>query len=517
MIRIKRLRVVRTVVVAIRRAEPNEERVKTPTTNHAAPPAVVWFRRDLRLRDNPALNAACLSGAPLLFLFVLDDETPGVRPLGGAARWWLHHSLAALSADLAARGARLLLRQGRGADVVAGLIAEAGARALYMNDRFEPLLRAEDDRTAESLVAAGAAVHRFNASLLIDPALPRTGAGAPFKVFTPYWRAAAQHLAPPPPLAAPDRVTPGPDCASDALEDWRLLPRSPDWAGGLRETWRPGEAGAWQRLDAFVGGALARYATGRNHPGAELTSRLSGHLRHGEISPWAVWRAIETTHEAGGADAGNAAKFKAELGWREFAHHLLAQNPDLAQEHWRPAFDRFPWRSDPAALSAWSKGMTGYPIVDAGMRQLWRTGWMHNRVRMITASFLVKHLMIDWREGEAWFWDTLVDADPAVNAASWQWVAGSGADAAPFFRIFNPVTQAETYDADGAYVRRYVPELAGLAGAAIHQPWEALPLDLAQAGVTLGKTYPSPMVGHAEARGRALKAFQTLQTTIGET
>lgn len=337
----------------------------------------------------------------------------------------------------------------------------------------------------------------------------RNRQGRPFRVFTPFWKHLQTLDPPPPPQPAPSRI-PSPEVwpASDALDDWGLRPTRPDWAGGLRETWTPGEAAAQQRLATFLdSGQAARYDAERNTLGTDATSRLSPHLRFGEIGPRTIWHAVrDRPHDPG------AAAFLREVGWREFCHHLLHQAPDMADRPLQAAFEHFPWRDDPDGLAAWQAGRTGYPVVDAGLRQLWATGWMHNRARMIVASFLVKHLLIDWRAGERWFWDTLVDACPANNPASWQWVAGCGADAAPYFRIFNPVLQGRKFDPDGGYVRHWLPELAELPTAVLHQPWTAAASDLRTAGIKLGKSYPEPVIDHATARQRALSALEYIKT-----
>jgi deoxyribodipyrimidine photo-lyase len=469
-------------------------------------PALVWFRDDLRLADNPALTAA--AGRPVLALYLLDEASPGIRPLGGASRWWLHHAVRELDHALRNLGAPLVLRRGRAADVVPRLAAEIGAGLVAWNRRYGPGEAAADAAVERGLAAAGVEVSAHDGNVLARPGEVVTGGGTPFKVFTPFWRAlSARPMRAP--LPAPARLDSAPAVASDVLDDWALLPKTPDWAGGLRETWRPGERAARARLAAFLDEDLPGYAEGRDRPGRAATSRLSPHLRFGELSPASVLAAAEGARRPG-LDA-DLERFRAEVGWREFSYHLLAATPDLATKPLAPAFARFPWRRDEAALEAWRRGRTGYPIVDAGMRQLWRTGVMHNRVRMVAASFLVKHLLVDWREGEAWFWDTLVDADPANNPASWQWVAGSGADAAPFVRVFNPVLQGQRFDPDGAYVRRWVPELARLPAAVIHAPCRAGGLALAEAGVKLGETYPAPIVEHHAARRRALAAYQRLR------
>ncbi|MFC3069658.1 cryptochrome/photolyase family protein [Phenylobacterium soli] len=471
---------------------------------------LVWFRRDLRLADNPALAQAIATGEPILPLYVLDDEDAGCWAPGAASRWWLHGSLTALDADLKARsgGRGLALRRGSAERVVGDLARTAGVSAVLWNRCYEPWAVARDARLMMSLRQSGIAAISFNGSLLTEPGHFLNRQGEPYRVFTPFWRALRAQAEPVGASRPPERI----DIAgapSERLADWDLLPTRPDWAGGLRETWTPGEAGARARLKAFLAGAVFEYGDMRNRPDRSGTSRLSPHLHFGEISPWAVWRAVTTAGMARTGEPFSAGvdTFLSELAWREFSAHLLFHFPDLPTKALKPEYDRVGWRHDRAGLEAWRRGRTGYPIVDAGMRELWATGWMHNRVRMIVASLLIKDLLIDWREGEAWFWDTLVDADLANNAASWQWVAGSGADASPWFRIFNPVTQGETFDPDGDYVRRWIPELAKLPTRAIHAPWTAGAADLAAAGVRLGDTYPRPIVDHAEARRRTLDAY----------
>ncbi len=474
-------------------------------------PAIVWFRNDLRLADHPALAAAVAAGRPVLPVYILDEVTPGGWAAGAASRWWLHHSLVALSAALESLGSRLVLRRGAAADCLAGLAQDVGAAALYWNRHYEPwdaTLEAElERRLGDRLELAPQP-----GNLLFAPGAIRTGAGKPFQVFTPFWKACLAAPEPATPLAAPDRLGPLPaSVASSRLGDWAMLPVRPDWAGGLRERWQPGEAGAWTRLAGFLDGAVNRYREQRDRPDIAGTSGLSPHLHHGEISPRQVWHAVRQRVAGGGASEGDAAAFLRELGWREFSMHLLQHFPQLPESPLRAEFARFPWHRDPELLAAWQRGQTGYPIVDAGMRELWHTGWMHNRVRMIVASMLVKDFLIDWQHGEAWFWDTLVDADLAANAASWQWVAGCGADAAPYFRIFNPVLQGRKFDPEGEYVRRWVPELARLPAAAIHAPWQASAGVLAAGGVRLGADYPEPVVDHGAARARALAAYADLR------
>ena len=476
-------------------------------------PVIVWFRQDLRLADNPALAEAVACGRPVLPVYLLDDAAPVDELPGGAARWWLHQSLAALAADLTARGAPLLLRRGDAGALLRDLVTETGATAVHWNRCYEPGAIARDRGLKEELRESGIAARSFNAALLCEPWQAATGAGGPYKAFTPYWKAVRADLLPSAPVAAPESIagmaTPP---AGDSLDDWALLPTAPDWAGGLRNAWTPGEAGARQCLGDFLDDRLAAYADGRDRPDRAVTSRLSPHLHWGEIGPRQVWHALAHRRDAAGAGVGASAdKFLSEIGWREFAHHLLFHFPDLPKANWKRDFDDFAWRDDAAGLAAWRRGRTGYPLVDAGMRELWSTGWMHNRVRMVAASFLVKHLLVDWRAGAAWFWDTLVDADLANNAAGWQWVAGSGADAAPFFRIFNPVTQGEKFDPEAVYIRRWVPELAALPDRYVHQPWDAPDDVCAAAGFVRGESYPAPIVDHKLARTRALETWQAIR------
>ena len=474
-------------------------------------PVIVWFRQDLRLSDNPALTAAAATGRPVIPLYILDRESAGPWAPGGASRWWLHHSLESLARSLAERGLRLVLRQGAAGPVIEQLIAETGARGVYWNRCYEPWAVRRDGAIEAALNAVGVAVRNFNAALLFEPGTVLSGSGAPYRVFTPFWRACLAADPPAPPLPEPafgDAAASGRPVRSEPLDSWGLLPTAPDWAGGLRAAWQPGEATAQRLLQAFLANGLHGYAAERDRPDLASVSHLSPHLHFGEIGPRRIWHAVHACSALGDGPADDGPrKFLAEIGWREFCYNLLADFPDLPDEPLQPRFAGFPWADNPAALRAWQRGRTGYPFVDAGMRQLWQTGWMHNRLRMVTASFLVKHLLIPWQAGAAWFWDTLVDADLANNSANWQWVAGCGADAAPYFRIFNPVTQGRKFDPGGDYVRRFVPELAGLPDRWIHRPWDAPPDALGAAGVRLGETYPRPIVGHAEARRKALDAF----------
>jgi deoxyribodipyrimidine photo-lyase len=479
----------------------------------ASPPIIVWFRRDLRLADHPALCSAALGGGGVVPVYVLDDETPGAYAIGGASRWWLAQSLRALGLDLEAKGSRLILKRGRADSVLLDLAKAAGARGIYFTRGYEPFHVRLENTFKAACDRAGLELRRFPGHLLVEPELLRTKSDEPYRVFTPFYRACLarsdrwrESLATPEMIPAPEAWPP-----SDRVEDFGLEPHTPDWASGLRAAWVPGEQGARDRLAAFEDLALDRYGQARDKPHGETTSLLSPHLAFGEISPVQVWDSVSRVIGEGGTPVFSE-PFLRQIVWREFSYHLLFQFPDLPEKAFKPEFERFPAIKDKARLQAWQKGKTGYPIVDAGMRQLWQTGWMHNRVRLIVASFLIKHLLISWREGQAWFWDTLCDADLANNAASWQWVAGSGADAAPYFRIFNPVLQGEKFDPDGDYVRRFVPELAKLPASVVHRPWEADAATLKSAGVTLGVSYPMPVVDHAEARARALLAYETIKT-----
>ena len=462
----------------------------------------------MRLADHRALTAAIATGRPLILVYVHDEETAGPWRAGGACRWWLAKSLEALSRDIERRGGRLLLRRGRAVNVIAELTGRTNAEAVYVTRRYEPWAVEEEKSLLAEAQAQGFAVKRYGGHLLREPEELRTKSGEPYKVYTPFWRAFAFGFTPAkalsPPKAIPNFAAALP---SDTLDDWGLLPSRPDWAAGLRAEWTPGEAGAKRRLKAFLDTALAPYAEARDRPDRHGTSRLSPHLAFGEISPAAIWRAAtDAAAETPGIDRSRETFLK-EMVWREFSYGLLVHWPDLPNAPFRKDFAAFPWRESSMHLRAWQRGETGYPIVDAGMRELWATGYMHNRVRMIAASFLVKHLLIPWQSGAKWFFDTLVDADLANNSASWQWIAGSGADAAPYFRIFNPQTQGEKFDSDGVYVRRWVPELSKLSADHIHAPWTASADVLARAGVVLGKTYPAPIVDHAAARARALAAY----------
>ncbi len=445
-------------------------------------------------------------GQAVLPVYVLDDAAAGPWATGGAARWWLHHSLAALGESLAALGAPLLLLRGSAEALIPRLAAEAGAATVQAGRLCEPWARRRDAAVARALEAQGRQLVLHTSSLLVEPHRLRSGAGKPYSVYTPFARAVFALGDPPPPIPAPRRLkAPATPPRGEALGDWGLLPR-PDWAAGFPAQWTPGEAAAAARLQDFLAEGLAGYREGRDRPGEDGSSRLSPHLHHGELSPRQVWAAVREARQGPAAEV-----FLKEILWREFSYHLLWHRPEMPEAPLRAEFAALPWRPSRQALRAWQRGMTGYPIVDAGMRQLWQTGWMHNRVRMIAASLLVKHLLQPWQDGEAWFWDTLVDADLANNSASWQWVAGCGADASPFFRIFNPVLQGRKFDPRGEYVRRWVPEIATLPDQHIHSPWDAPADILKQAGISLGQSYPRPLIDHAEGRARALAALRAIR------
>jgi len=474
--------------------------------------SLVWFRLDLRLADNPALRAAIDRGDSIVPVFIHAPEEESPWSPGGASLWWLHQSLKSLDESLRATGSRLIIRRGSTLELLQTLIKETGAKSVLWNRRYEPGVIARDKQVKESLHAVGIKAESFNAALLHEPWTIQNQSGKPFQVFTPFWKHCLTKADPTEPLPAPSKL-PVPlewpkSLSLDALE---LEPRI-NWAEGMRAAWRPGEAAAREQLKRFLTAAFPNYVDDRNRPDLTGTSKLSPHLHLGEISPRQVWHAVRKHAQVKGIKAWRSSQYLTELGWREFSHHLLFHFPHTPTEPLRENFKKFPWRKDQEFLQAWQKGQTGYPIVDAGMRELWATGWMHNRVRMIVASFLVKDLLLSWRDGAAWFWDTLVDADLAQNTLGWQWTAGCGADAAPYFRIFNPVSQGEKFDPNGNYVRKWCPELAKLPNECLHQPWQASGSVLDQAGVKSGHDYPEPIVSHAIAREVALEAFAKLKS-----
>ncbi|MDR4484600.1 MAG: deoxyribodipyrimidine photo-lyase [Nitrospirales bacterium] len=469
-------------------------------------PVVVWFRQDLRIKDNPALLAAHQTGHPIVPLFILDEGNNGEWKLGGASRWWLHESLQRLNKTMKGK---FCFQTGSAEKILKRVIKESGAEAIFWNRCYEPWRIVDDARIQQALQAKGIEVHTFNGSLLFEPQTTLKSDGTPYKVFTSFYKngCLGKGNEPPQPQKAPKDLSLSTH-TGETLNDLNLLPTIP-WHKKLAKHWKPGEIAARARLNVFLKRGLNQYKEGRNYPSRNNTSRLSPHLHFGEISPNEVWHAATKRMGAKGCRK-DVETFLSELGWREFSHSLLFHFPDLPRKNLQKKFNKFPWRKDQKSLKRWQQGQTGYPIVDAGMRELWETGYMHNRVRMIVGSFLVKNLMLHWHLGEDWFWDTLVDADLANNSTGWQWIAGCGADAAPYFRIFNPVTQGKKFDGDGEYVRRFIPELKKLPVKYLHNPWEAPEKVLAGAGVQLGENYPFPIVKLGDSRKRALEAFSEL-------
>jgi deoxyribodipyrimidine photo-lyase len=479
-------------------------------------PVIYWFRQDLRLNDLPGLEAAVKTNKPVIPVYILDSAAAGRWAPGGASRWWLHHSLASLACAIQERGGELLIYAGNAAEILGDLTEKTGAGTVYCSRRYEPWAAAQERKAHDTLEENGRTLKRFPGSLLFEPEQIANQSGQPFKVFTPFWKACRRQPEPRVPRGAPgkgvfaDIPAPRPGGASArSLGGLDLLPTRPDWAAGWEKLWQPGETGARARIEDFTAHGLSQYGEGRDRPALDVTSRLSPHLHFGEVSPRQVWHAARDSDQPG----SQVDKFLSEVGWREFSYHLLHHFPDIPEKAFKAQFEDFPWLGKHEHLSAWQRGLTGYPIVDAGMRQLWQTGYMHNRVRMVVASFLTKHLLLPWQAGEDWFWDTLVDADLASNACSWQWVAGSGADAAPYFRIFNPTAQGEKFDGNGSYVRRWVPELAALPDKYLHAPWAAPEAVLEQADIALGRDYPAPIVDHKAARQAALDAYQEVRKT----
>lgn len=475
--------------------------------------SIWWIRRDLRLDDNPALLRAARS-EEVLPVYIHTASEGGAWPMGAAQRWWFARSLAAHAAQLEALGSRLVILEGEAEKVLVELCRKFEVSEVVWTRRFEPSALAEERRVEGALDAVGTAWSAFHGNHLFDPEEVATKEGKPYQVYTPFARNCRGRGIPSQPKAAP-RALPSVSGApaGHAIATLGLEP-SIDWAEGFRASWMPGERTARTRLDRFAADALSAYPTGRDDPSEDGSSLMSPHLAFGEIGIRRLW------HVAAAATSSpleSTEKFHAELLWREFATHVLYHFPKTDLAPLRPDYARFPWRDDAPGLRAWQRGQTGYPLVDAGMRQLWRTGWMHNRVRMVVASFLVKHLLLPWQEGAKWFWDTLVDADLASNSLGWQWAAGSGADAAPYFRIFNPTSQAEKFDSDAAYIKRWVPELAGLPASAAIAPWDAPPLVLHAGGVRLGDNYPNRIVDHVLARERALKALTAVSRKASPT
>jgi deoxyribodipyrimidine photo-lyase len=469
--------------------------------------ALVWFRQDLRLTDNPAFFEACTNHNIVVPVYILDDEN---SVLGEAQAWWLHHSLKALSDSLSTQlGLMLILRKGNPLDIILDLVKTVGVDAIYWNRCYEPKSIERDKKIKKAIQESGLGVFSFNGNLLNEPWTIHNKNGDFFKVFTPYWKACRQRLSTQPTQLLAHKPTSPINVASDDLHQWNLLPRL-NWAFQFSDYWSPGEVGARQKLDKFISHHLHNYKTNRDFPEKRATSYLSPHLHFGEISPWTILRAVEYAKLDPHCDLAGAEHFLSELGWREFSYYLLYHLPTLPYQNFKSEFDSFPWHNDDSLLKQWQKGMTGYPIVDAGMRELWATGYMHNRIRMIAASFLTKDLFIDWRLGADWFLDTLVDADLANNSASWQWVAGCGADAAPYFRIFNPVLQSQKFDPNADYIRRWVPELSSLTKDVIHAPWESTRASSIYSSID----YPKPIINHSESRAKALSYYRQLKKRI---
>ncbi len=474
--------------------------------------AIVWFRRDLRLSDNPALTAAVKRSETILPVFIWSPNEHGSWAPGGASKWWLHHSLSGLGKAFAEKDCELLILEGPSEKTILELVKKTSADFVVWNRLYEPAAVKRDEKIKKSLKESGIGVESFNGSLLLEPWENMNQSGKPYKVFTPFWKSLVQELKPQKPLRAPGGITQSdkPNIKTRKLSDLSLLPKL-DWDEGFYEYWTPGEEGGAKAVRRFKGDCAKEYSDTRNRPDLQGTSRLSPHLHFGEISPRQIWHKLFGEQKPKPSSKSGVETFLREIGWREFAHHLLFHFPETVSEPLRQEFEEFPWNKKKDFLRAWQKGQTGYPIVDAGMRELWHTGWMHNRVRMIVASFLVKHLLQPWQDGARWFWDTLVDADLANNSLGWQWTAGCGADAAPYFRVFNPILQGEKFDPNGDYVRKWCPELEKLDNSYLHKPWEAPKEALSDAGVELGKTYPEPLVDHQRARRTALEAYDEIK------
>ncbi len=460
-------------------------------------PVILWFRRDLRLSDQAALRAAAERG-PVIPVYVLDEDTPRHRKMGRASLWWLHHSLKSLDENLRQKGSRLILRRGIAANIIADIAHKAGASEIHALHHYEPWWR-NSERALKEGLGENCELVLHDGNYLMPPGSVTTGSGDPYKIYTPFWKALREYMPPTEPVRTPQKIDAPADWpASDALEDWALLPTDPNWATGFAKAWTPGEDGARANVDAFIDKATG-YEDGRNLPSDEHTSRLSPHLHFGEVSPAYIWHRVS-------GQGRDVTTYQKELVWRDYAQNVILRYPEYGGKNARDRFDKMPWRDFRSAavrdeFDAWCKGRTGYPIVDAGMRELWITGWMHNRVRMIAASFLTKHLLIDWREGEKWFWDTLIDADYASNATNWQWVAGTGIDSNMFVRIMAPLSQSEKFNA-GDYIRTWVPELVDLDDPYVHDP---------EAHGCIPDDYPSKLIGHKAARERALQAYQQVK------
>lgn len=470
-------------------------------------PIIIWFRNDLRTSDNAAINKAIEQGAPIIPLFIFDEEIMGEWKYGAAQKYWLHHSLKSLGNDLQQKGANLILRRGNTIANLGDIAIKSGASAIYCLRNYEPWASQLEDFINIHFKGSNVEFKRFSGNLLLEPEKLKNKSGNNFQVFTPFFRALQSSNMVRIPLPAPSKIMGFEEIKieSDDLNSWNLLPQKPNWA--INFTNKIGEKHAQDKFEDFLK-RIDKYSNGRDFPSLNSTSFLSPHLRFGEISPAQIWHKIYEI--SGNAPYGDYQKFLSELGWREFSYHILMQYPEMPNKPIKQQFENFPWENNELALLNWQKGQTGYPIIDAGMRELWQTGYMHNRVRMIVASFLIKHLMLPWQKGEKWFWDCLLDGDLANNAASWQWVAGCGMDAAPYFRIFNPITQGQKFDANGEYVRMWIPELARIPDEFIHFPKDAPIEVLSKAGVVLGRDYPMPIIDHKFARERALAGLKEI-------
>lgn len=467
---------------------------------------ILWFRQDLRLQDNPALRIAAAEGR-VLPLYILDDHNANDWSMGAASRWWLHNSLEKLNAQL---DGKLWVFSGDPIQIIPQLMESQGINSIHWNRCYEPWRIKRDSKLKSLLEADERSAISHNGSLLWEPWTRLKKDGEPYKVFTPFYKNAVSVgteidtiLGEPPAMELAD-------CEQDCkkIPDLNLLP-SINWYEGFNESFSPGEEDAWRKMEAFIEKGIHNYKKGRDYPALNSVSRISPHLHFGEIAPHRVWKQAEEAGGLAGCET-EAEHFQRELAWREFSYSLLYHFPTLTEANLNERFDSFPWLEDQELLKAWQQGVTGYPLVDAGMRELWTTGYMHNRVRMIVGSFLVKNLMQHWQHGARWFWDCLLDADLPNNTCSWQWVAGCGADAAPYFRIFNPITQSQKFEA-APYIRMHVPELAGLSDKAIHEPAIVSKSELSQAGIELGKTYPHPIVDLKASRERALEAYQSIK------
>lgn len=466
--------------------------------------AIIWFRQDLRLTDNPAYINACNNHDVIIPLYINDSKASLKDKAQG---WWLHHSLISLHKSLKKLGLNLVLRSGNPIKVFKELTSQLDIATIYWNRCYDPIIINRDEEIELIMQQRGVRVISSNGSLLIDPCAIKNKKGDFFKVFTPFWRHCLQKISIPEMMHFSGSVK-GLDIPSDCISDWELKPSSPDWAVGFSNYWQPGEDGAEKKLDDFISNILSNYKLNRDIPALNATSKLSAHLHFGEISPWSILREVEKAKLHEQCNISSAEHFLSEMGWREFSYYLLYHSPTITHENFRKEFDFFPWHFNEYYFECWKKGTTGYPLIDAGMRELWQTGYMHNRVRMISASFLTKNLLIDWRIGADWFLNTLLDADLANNSVSWQWVAGSGIDAAPYFRIFNPVLQSEKFDSSGEYIRKWVPELSKVNKKYIHKPWM---FNRFETGLTIGIDYPKPIVSHIDSRKKALGYYKLLK------